>query len=345
MSKELFWAGLIGITFGLIIAFGVWRVNSTLKPSSPTANGTPVPEKPVNEFKITLDKPAQNDVVTEANLIVSGITKPNTVITVSGAETDYATQTDTSGAFSQEVVLISGVNQIKVTAFDPEGNQSVEKILVVYSSAFELKSTEATPEPDATGDAEIRQKVQEKVQATLFKPKAYLGSVTDIAESTIQIKSSSGEIKQISTAEGEVAVINATGQTSKTVKLTDIAIGDFIVAMGYMNGNSVLKAQRILITLPVTDPQVEASYGKITEAALKTLTVQKIKTEDQEELTPDSSTDIYSVEAGESSIIKMSAIEEESQIMYVKSTEDDEETLRTLFIYPPAGTPETPTDL
>lgn len=340
MSKELFWAGLIGITFGLVIAFGVWRVNSTLKPSSPSSNETPVPEKIVNEFKITLDKPAQNDVVTESNIIISGITKPKAILTVSGAETDYVTASDDSGAFSQEVSLISGVNQVKVTAFDPEGNQSIEKVLVVYSSAFELKSVESTPEPDASGDAEIRQRVQEKVQATLFKPKAYLGSVTDIADSTIQIKSSSGEIKQISTAEGEVAVINATGTTNKTVKLTDIAIGDFIVAMGYMNGNSVLKAQRVLITLPLTEPKIDSSYAKVTETGTRSITVQKIKTGDTEELTPTSTTDIYSVEGEETTTIRLGSVEAESKILYIKSQEDEEEEIRTLFVYPLENTPE-----
>lgn len=274
MRKELIWAGVIGISLGLIIAFGVWRVNFSMKPKNIVTN-TPKPKANNFEFKIVLDKPENNDVVTTGNVTVSGITKPLSWITVSGEEDDYIIQSDEQGVFSQDVDLISGVNQIKTTAFDSEGNESIEKVLVVYSSAFQTK-TVPTPASDASSEAGIRQKVEAKVADLLNKPKAYIGTVTDITDSTIQIKTMDGEIKQISTANDGVTVVKA-NPTAKTVKLTDIAIGDFIVAMGYINSSSVLSAQRILIVDPITEPKITALIGNISDIDKKTTIPKTIK--------------------------------------------------------------------
>ena len=101
--------------------------------------------------------------------------------------------------------------------------------------------------------------------------------MTDITDSTIQIKTMDGEIKQISTSSDNITVIKSNPST-KTVKLTDIAIGDFIVAMGYINSSSVLSAQRILITDPVTEPKVKAKIGNLSDIDKKVTISKTIKT-------------------------------------------------------------------
>lgn len=83
------------------------------------------------------------------------------------------------------------------------------------------------------------------VFSTEFKEEngtAYVGTVTDISGETIQIKDTQGEIKQ----------------ASLEVKATDLAIGDYVVAMGIVNGNKVLKTKRILITSPMEENKYEA---------------------------------------------------------------------------------------
>lgn len=118
---------------------------------------------------------------------------------------------------------------------------------------------------------EIRQRVQEKVNQALNVPHAYIGTVTDIAENTIQInkltfaetKKEGGEILQVSVSEEdtEFAKVN---ETSQTISFEDVAIGDFVVAMGFKNGNGVLEAIRILVsTPPITAPTRRAVYGEI----------------------------------------------------------------------------------
>jgi len=93
------------------------------------------------------------------------------------------------------------------------------------------------------------------------------GTITDIAEKTIQLKTDSGAIEQVS-AEDLPA-----GKAG--VKLTDIAIGDYIIAMGYRNGNHVLNAKRILITQPTPVPQIKIIYGKVKSISKKEIMVNE----------------------------------------------------------------------
>jgi len=125
-------------------------------------------------------------------------------MTISGVDDDYIVQADEQGVLAKMVNLIAGVNQIKITAFwfgrQPE---YTKKFWVVYSSAFPKQRHHlGTPTSDqnATSDSAIRQNVAAKVAAILNKPKAYIGIVTDITDSTIQIKTTDSQIKQISTA-------------------------------------------------------------------------------------------------------------------------------------------------
>lgn len=314
MRKELIVASIIGIGFGLVIAFGVYRINSSFKPNENKTESTSNPKTVISEFKIALDKPQNNDVLTVDSIPVTGITKPLTWISVSGEDEDYIVQSDDKGLFSQDVNLIPGVNQIKLTAFDALGAQSIEKVLVVYSSSFqERESALATPSAgiDNSSNSGIRAKVEEKVKEALNRPKAYLGTVTDISDSTIQIKSSESQIRQISVKDNSISVVK-TGTVNKAVKLTDIGIGDFIVAMGYINSNTVLNAQRILITDPVTEPKVNATFGKLIDidevVANKKITTSK------------------SVKA------KLKTIKDDDQIIFVTAGEGTTAIVRSVFV-------------
>jgi len=314
MRKELVWAGAIGITFGLVIAFGVWRINSSLKSKTNKTEATPLPAQN-QEFKIGLNKPENDDVVTQDSVTVSGITKPGVLVSFSGEENDYIVASADNGIFEEEVALIPGVNQIKITAFDPEGLKSTEKVLVVFSSSFKEKSV-PTPVPDSSASAEsdIRERVAQKVAEAMNKPKAYIGVVTDIADSTIQIKNQKSEIKQIAVIADETAVVNTVKGANKIVKLTDIAIGDFIVAMGYINGNSVLNSQRILIADPVTEPLVSAVSGNGTD------------------ITPSRNTLVFVFSEGKVTKSKASTIEDESKVIYVTQEEEEKASIRTVFV-------------
>jgi hypothetical protein len=333
MRREIVWVGIIGIFFGLIISFGVWRINSSMnKPKPGGPEPTPNSQNPGAEFKITLSTPENNDVVTTSPVTVSGITKPLSWMVVSGEAGDYILQCDEKGIFTQDVELTPGINQIRVTAFDPTGSQSIQKVLIVYSSAFQPATViPATPASAATGDAAIRENVAQKLAAAMSQPKAYLGLVTDITSTTIQIKTTDSQIEQIAAEGVGISVVNTKGTNNKVVKLTDIAIGDFIVAMGYVNGNQVLTAQRILITDPLQDSQLSVTLSKVTAATKKSLTVTDIKSGETGTLTPDKNTVMKSYAAGKVMGIKITSVTTDDLIIYVSDISGTPPLLRSIF--------------
>jgi hypothetical protein len=333
MRKELIWVIVIGIFFGLIIAFGVWRINSSMnKPKFDFPGTSPTPQAQISEFKITLNSPENDSVVTSSPVIVTGITKSLTWIVVSGEKGDYIVQSDEKGIFSQDVALEAGINQIKIAAFDPTGSQSIQKVLVVYSSAFQLKTTTPpTSENPASGDAAIKERVAQKVASAMDQPKAYLGVVTDITSTTIQIKTPEAQIEQIAIGSDGITVVNTKGTNNKQVKITDIAIGDFIVAMGYPNGNQVLQAQRILITDPIEDPGLTVSIGKVTKVTSKNLTIADVKTGESNVLVPDKSTSFASYIKGKVSTINMVGVNSGDLVIYVTLPSTGQIPVRSIF--------------
>lgn len=124
----------------------------------------------------------------------------------------------------------------------------------------------------------VRETVQKKVEEARTIPFAYIGTVTDIAEQTIQInkfifggtKEDTGEIQQISVDEENTDFVKIT-KSSTAVKFSDLAIGDFIIAMGYKNGNSVLKGDRILITTAIEPTTRKPVFGEPSEITKKTM--------------------------------------------------------------------------
>ena len=136
MRKEIIFAILAGITFGLIIAFGVWRANVALRPDgvSTTAPEDTTPAQ--SDFGITIAKPQDYQIVTSSSVILTGISKPNVWIVISAEEEDYVEKTDESGEFEIEIDVVGGVNEIIITAFDTNGAETQEKLTLIYSSEF-----------------------------------------------------------------------------------------------------------------------------------------------------------------------------------------------------------------
>jgi hypothetical protein len=330
MRKELVWAAGIGIFFGLVIAFGAWRINSSLKTKSTIPTPTPNSQN-ITTASITLDKPENDSVVTTTPVTVSGITKPLTWLVFSGEKGDYITQSDETGVFSQDVDLAAGTNQIEVTSLDNQGNQAMQKVMVVYSSSFQL-NLGASPTPaSATSESDINEAVAQKVAEASKNPKAYIGTVTDIADSTIQIKTIDSQIQQVDIGGGGITVVNVAGKNNKTVKLTDIAIGDFTIAMGYVNGSQVLNAQRILITDPVTEPKISVSLSSVTTVSKKSLTVTDIKSGQSGTITPDKNTDLESFANGKETATKIASVNKNDLVIYVSDTTGTPAVVRSVF--------------
>lgn len=182
----------------------------------------------------------------------------------------------------------------------------------------------------------VRDNVQKKVEEARTIPFAYIGTVTDIAEQTIQInkfifsktKEDAGEIQQISVNEESTDFVKVTKNTT-SVKFSDLAIGDYIIAMGFKNSNSVLEGKRILITTPVELTTRKAVHGEPSEITKKSLTLTASTGKE------------WVVEFGTTWVgPELNEIEEGNKIMIVGTTEGNTLDARFLHIIDPGTTEE-----
>ena len=285
MRKEIILAVLTGAILGLVIAFGIWRANlaiSNNKDSSKSSNQNLLNEEETETSSLSLIRPSELDVLIEVSTVFSGATKPNSNVVISADSEDYILASDSRGAFEQEVQLLAGLNQILVFTFDPGGKISQEKVNVVHSSEFakivaESQETELDYENKESTGSSIRDRVLKEVEARLKSPKAYVGTITDISDTTLQINKFNFGTQTPSTTIQQVAIDDQTtfvkaGKTTKEIEPAEVAIGDFIIAMGFQNQNGtnedengVLSAKRILVSDPVEITKRTAILGQITE--------------------------------------------------------------------------------
>ena len=155
-------------------------------------------------------------------------------------------------------------------------------------------------------------------------------TVTDISENTLQIKSSGGEIEQISVSADTSAL--AMGNTNKEVKVADVAIGDYIVAMGFMNGNGVLDTKRILITSPDEATNRMAIFVKVSEDNNTSLTTQIIRTGEDKKVSPQRTAAIFLISEGEASKITFARINLDDTLVAIGTDASETFTARTVFV-------------
>lgn len=340
MRKEVIAAIVTGIVLGVVVAFGVWRANVAFKPEGQNGqnqSSTPTPEPTKAENGgITIAKPQQNQVVVETPVIISGITRANSWVAISTEEEDYILKSDENGEFEQEIELVGGVNQLVISAFDEKADESKSNLLLVYSTEFKLPG-EPTPTSQEEGSEDsVSEKIKEKIREASILPLTYLGTITDIADTTIQTKTLSGEISQVSVNDDtEYVKINA--KTEK-IEFADLAIGDFIVAMGFKDENEVLETSRLLVTDPVSPPGRKVVYARVLEVQRSELVVQ-LANEEQINIEQADSLEILNVVDGELADIDFSELNQGDTI--IASGIDLEPNLEARKITVIAKAPET----
>jgi hypothetical protein len=273
MRKEILLAIIAGGAFGLLIAFGVWKVNADLRASkdnSVVQTVTPIPGNAtasplattIGELKVVLAKPDSQAVFTETPVSIIGATKPKVNVVISGEDSDTITNANDSGSFTADINLIGGANQILASAFDSDGSTANTHLLIVYSSQF-------TQEASASGQAI-----------------SYIGTVTDITDSIIQIKNATGDIQQVK-AIANAIFIDTRGNINKQIKASDVAIGDYLIAMGVKGANNILSSSRILVTDPLAKPIRRAFYGIVNDdSGINKFTMKNPKTGEIITVTP-----------------------------------------------------------
>jgi len=142
MRKEIILVIIFGTLFGLIMAFGIWRANSALKSTKEaTSNGQNIRVEEnitssVENPGLVIAKPENDDVLTESNTIITGITKPANTVIISSETEDYIIHSNESGTFEQKIDLVGGINNILIYSYDNEGLSTDTKLRLIYSKEF-----------------------------------------------------------------------------------------------------------------------------------------------------------------------------------------------------------------
>ncbi len=146
MNKEVFLAVSVGFILGLIITFGIWTANNSLKnhplgkPAISAAKVSPSPSAQVSptpppQLAISFTSPDDESLFSSDSLTVTGKTVPNAVVALTYDTGENILTADTTGAFSADIKLDGGYNRITATAFDQNGHSGVAKLLVTYTTS------------------------------------------------------------------------------------------------------------------------------------------------------------------------------------------------------------------
>lgn len=287
MRKEVIYAVIAGITIGLIAAFGVWRLSKLIYKKQPTITKQQAPN-PKNNLDIVIDSFSDFDVLTQNTNTIKGVSNPNSDVIISTDEDDYDTKANAQGEFEKEIDIPSGASVIKVASFNNSSNKTESQIFLIVDSDLENNST------------------------------SYVGTITDISSKNIQIKGKSSGILQIST-DDDTKFVNGLKKNA-VVKETDLAIGDYVIAMGNVNGNKVLKTKKVLVTSPLPENKIEVIKGTIESISKTKLTLNKYDGETEEFTLPKkwNGPNVSELESG--------------QIVFIVGTRDDKNySLRSIF--------------
>lgn len=220
----------------------------------------------------------------------------------------------------------------------------MKKIVLLLSAFVTLNTFAVLPimaQDQASEEAEgIRDKVKQKVELTRKNPKAYLGTITDKTEATLEIKTENGEIQQISIDEQtsyvklEKAVIR--------VKFTDLAIGDYAIAMGFKDPDGVLSAKRILLTTAPQPINRQVLKGTVTSIKKSEMTFQDTLKNREYQVKPGKTIFVTLSDDGKISKLKYSDINQGDNAIIIGFIEEGALEARRIHITLREKSPEAP---
>jgi len=147
------------------------------------------------------------------------------------------------------------------------------KLLLIMFSIFPLFFAGTTKAQESSSEADsVLQKVKQKIETLKKNPKAYIGTITDKTDTSLQIKDVQGKIELVSVLDTtHYSKIDSRGETD--IKFTDIAIDDYISALGTFGSAEVLNARRVILSSPITDDR-KIMIGEIKGIVNKTATIE-----------------------------------------------------------------------
>jgi len=211
---------------------------------------------------------------------------------------------------------------------------SVFILLLCLSVAWAQNARAQSPTPTGVRE-EIKEKVQERIEQiqTEFKKRAFWGTLKEITNSTLVLDTPRGE-RRVKTDE-ETKFF---GAGKKEIKLADLEIGNFIIALGYWQENGTLEGKRITALTQAPKPAVRryAVYGRVADISEeeKILSiVHPTKSDVTYQVKVESSTIITKKVEGKIKKVTFSEIEIGDRVVAVGTKAEGNETITAKLIH------------
>ena len=210
----------------------------------------------------------------------------------------------------------------------------MKKIILIYliiTLVFShLNLVLAQEEVNQADDELINKNIKERIEKVtkseekiaLKKSKAVTGTVSSVTNNTITIKHDSETILISFTQDTEFV----RNPGSKSVDKSDIAIGDFIIAMGTINTSEVLDSKRIVLSeeTPLKNNKMSA-IGNIQDIDLKTKEITLTKPNGEEIILKQTkSSQMLQKSEREKETIKLNDLETANKVVVVYSPQENE---------------------
>lgn len=207
-------------------------------------------------------------------------------------------------------------------------NKVIVSLLLVIAFGLLWSPAQAQEQSTGSGTTEslkkrIEKLIEEKrdqIEGVLsdlgIRKRGFIGEVQRVSEESITIRTKKGT--EIVSVDG-VTLLKA----SRTIAVKDIAVGDWVVVMGYVE-NDTFQARRILISAESLrpDPQI-VEVGSITNVDRTSLTLQARGSGDTITVTTTRTTEYQDIQGNE---IARTDLTEDTQALVVGVDEDSEKT-------------------
>ncbi len=211
--------------------------------------------------------------------------------------------------------------------------QPAHAIITATKSATTTPSI-ALPTPIATSSGlpnqeTVTQNIKDRIEKIIdeksekatqnMKKRAFVGKVSRVTTESLSIETLRGEQNVKVSSKSTVLLF----PKMQSLQLSDIEIGGFAIVMGYINGDDVLEAKRILVAqTPLFPMKKKVTVGRVIDLSATVLSL-KLRNNEEEKIPVTKKTQ-YVDSQGES--LKRTEIEDNAEVIVVRLNADDAST-------------------
>jgi hypothetical protein len=192
-------------------------------------------------------------------------------------------------------------------------------------------SPSPTPsEQDVTDNLKkrLQESLDSKTPTTSPILKAYIGVVKDIIKDTVIIEDKTGK-KDIKLTE-DTTILRSPGSAS--IKPENIRIDDYIIAIGYLEGDTTLAGRRLIVSVdPIKSPNKLSGIGTIEKISKTGITLKLV---DKSQTITTTSKTIYKSTVG---TIEPSDLAIGDTLIYTATLSDEDLLTATIFMRTKTG--------